>query len=93
MAAAGAGLPLIIITILALVVLASWMAWGPGSKKWRVALGCTLIASLAACWYVLFLESTIAEAGEWALSFALLIGIATLFVPLVWKVFSGPSQK
>jgi len=80
-----AGLPLIIITALALIILVVWMFGGPGNNKGRLVLGSAIITSLAACWYVLLVNSAVTRVGGIAMGLGFFIAIAVFFLPPVWK--------
>lgn len=80
-----AGLPLMVITALALIILGNWMFSGPGKKRGRSILGSVILLSLGACWYILLLNSAVTDTGAIAMGIAFLIAIATFFVPVVWR--------
>jgi hypothetical protein len=80
-----AGLPLIIISILAIVILAAWVHGGVGNRSKRVLLSSLVVLLLTSSWAVLLLFGIFHPVGSWGMAFGFIISIAAFFVPMLYS--------
>ena len=80
-----AGLPLLIISMLALCVVVAWQLRGPGSRPVRRAIAVGFLASIAASWALLISFGVFHPVGGAAMGAGFLLCSVALALPFIWR--------
>ena len=81
-----AGLPFLVLSVLAWIILSLWGKHGPGPSRLRRSIAVTMICSLALCWVALLSVGVFAPIGSFGIQTGFLISIASFFVPWLWRM-------
>lgn len=81
----GAGLPLMIVSIISGIVIFSWILKGSGSQQKRLIYGGVLMFSVVICWILLISFGMFSDIGKYAMAGGFVISIIGLFFPVVWN--------
>jgi len=89
-----AGLPLLIVNLLAFVILVAWMAKGQGNQNIRIGIGVVITISLLVCWKLIITYSVFNPIGANSMGASFIISFFVLFMPHIWKrIHSRGTQK
>ena len=80
-----AGLPLLLVSILAGCVILLWILNGSGPQQKRLMYGGLLIFSVVICWILLISFGVFTEIGKYAMAGGFVISIIGLIFPAVWN--------
>ena len=78
-----AGLPLFILSILAIIILVVWSFNGRGNRNYRFFQTSVIIFLLVASWAALLFFGVFHPVGSWAMGLGFIISIGAFFVPII----------
>ena len=78
-----AGLPLFILSCLAILILVVWARNGKGVRKIRMYAASTIAFSLLSCWVVLLSVGVFHPVGAYGMALGFIISICCFFVPAI----------
>lgn len=82
-----AGLPLFILSALAVIIIVIWLRYGAGEKNSRVKVASVVLIALAASWLAILSFGVFHPIGSWSMGIGFLVSIAAFFVPAVYNKF------
>lgn len=80
-----AGVPLLVLSILATVILIVWVRSGAGNRSSRNKLAVITIGLLVASWVTLLSFGVFHPIGSWGMAFGFIVSIAAFFVPMIYN--------
>ena len=81
----GAGLPLLILSVLATIILVVWLRSGAGDKVHRIKLVGVVLIILASSWVALLSFGVFHPIGSWGIGVGFITSMAAFFVPMVYN--------
>lgn len=80
-----AGLPLLVLSILAAIILIAWSRGGSDNTVLRVKVAGAILILMVASWVALLSFGVFHPIGTWAMGFGLVVSITAFFVPIVYN--------
>lgn len=80
-----AGLPLLIVSTLAVVILVAWLCYGSGQRRHRVCIASLSLIILLGSWVALLTFGVFHPVGLWGMASGFAVSIASLLVPVVYN--------
>jgi hypothetical protein len=80
-----AALPLLILSVLATIILVTWLRGGAGSWSIRAKISGVVLSLLVASWLALLSFGVFHPIGSWGMGAGFIISIAAFFVPTVYN--------
>ena len=80
-----AGLPLLILSVLATIILVAWSRGGVGNRSIRAKISGVVLILLVASWLALLSFGVFHPIGSWAMGVGFIVSIAAFFVPMVYN--------
>lgn len=80
-----AGLPFLLVSILAWLILVVWANYGAGPKRPRMILALSISIALIACWLLVLNFGALHPAGSYGMGFGFLLCLLALFTPQIWR--------
>lgn len=77
-----AGLPLLVVAVLASTILAAWLIGGAGSRRKRFAIFCIAMLLLYSSWMALLFYGVFHPIGDFAMVAGFIISFLIMFVPV-----------
>ena len=81
----GAGLPLLILSVLATIILVVWLRSGAGDKVHRIKLVGVVLIILASSWVALLSFGVFHPIGSWGMGVGFITSMVAFFVPMVYN--------
>lgn len=78
-----AGLPLFILSCLAILILVVWARNGKGKRKIRIYAASIILFSLFLCWVALLSVGVFHPVGAYGMAVGFIISICSFFIPAV----------
>lgn len=80
-----AGLPLLLLSSLAILILVVWAVYGKGDRNKRLIIAAVALLLIVMCWTALLNFGVFHPIGAWGMALGYIFSFLALFVPIVWN--------